>query len=337
MLKHILYCFVLNISVCCFSQTLTGLVLDATTKQPIETASVYFDNTTLGTTTNVNGEFSITYNNSIQSNLIISFIGYYTKVISNYRSLSKTTIALQPSTNTLDEVVINADDGLTRKQKLNIFRAQFLGSSKYAKRCKILNEDDLILRYNKAKKQLTAYNKAPLQIINKALQYHITYNIEAFTVNFNYVDAKNSQFNVHSTVYVGSTFFSDLENLNIRKAKKARNAVYQGSTLEFMRALYNKQLIEKNYQIYFKRFPVPPYKYIKVEPVKHTTFKRVTLTEPVQILYKKSQQSGLTILSESIIVDVYGNYVNPTDVLFSGFMGYQRIGDVLPLDYGLTE
>lgn len=48
-------------------QDIQGIVLDKATDLPIETASIYFDNTTLGTTSDVDGKFSITYDPSIKS------------------------------------------------------------------------------------------------------------------------------------------------------------------------------------------------------------------------------------------------------------------------------
>jgi len=70
------------------TQTLTGKIVDLKTKQPLMAVSIYFDNTTIGTTTNADGEFSIVYSDAIQSNLVISYLGYETVFISDYRSLS---------------------------------------------------------------------------------------------------------------------------------------------------------------------------------------------------------------------------------------------------------
>lgn len=115
----------------------------------MESVSIYFNNTTIGTTTNAEGDFSIDYYDALRSPLIISYLGYEKIILSDYRSRTFLNVELIESTNQLDEVLISPDDGLTRKQKLEIFREQFLGSSKNGWSCKILNEDDLILRYDK--------------------------------------------------------------------------------------------------------------------------------------------------------------------------------------------
>ena len=60
----------------CISQTFKGRIIDKVTQLPIETVAVYFDNTTIGTTSKENGEFSITYLDAVQSTLVISYLGY---------------------------------------------------------------------------------------------------------------------------------------------------------------------------------------------------------------------------------------------------------------------
>jgi hypothetical protein len=78
----LLICF---ISLHGYGQIVSGRVVDAATKKPIVTASVYLDNTTIGTTTDENGDFTIEYSDVVQSTLVISFLGYEKVYISDYR------------------------------------------------------------------------------------------------------------------------------------------------------------------------------------------------------------------------------------------------------------
>ncbi|TXE18132.1 carboxypeptidase-like regulatory domain-containing protein [Psychroserpens burtonensis] len=66
------------------AQSISGIILDAKTNLPIESASVYFDNTTIGTSTNYQGKFEIEKSENISSNLVISFIGYEKVTIKDY-------------------------------------------------------------------------------------------------------------------------------------------------------------------------------------------------------------------------------------------------------------
>ncbi len=317
-----------------YSQQITGLVLDAKTGEPLESVSIYFDNTTVGTTTNVEGEFSISYTDAIQSNLVISYLGYQQKIISNYRTINELTIKLHEAINTLDEVLVNADDGLTRKQKLNIFRRQFLGFSKFARSCKIENEDDLILYYNKKENSLTASAIAPVVINNRSLQYKILYDIADFRVDFSHVNPKRDIFNVKGITYRGTTFYENLKNHNTKRIIKNRDLAYEGSYLHFMRALYNKNLKKEGYQIIFKGLPVNPWHFITVEDTETQNLKRVKVRQDIVIKYGHSQ-STLHVNIPEFFIDHYGNHSPVLGVVFSGNMGYRRIGDLLPLDYKL--
>jgi len=40
---------------------------------------------------------------------------------------------------------------------------------------------------------------------------------------------------------------------------------------------------------------------------------------------------------DEFFIDTYGNYGPIIGVYFSGVMGNQRVGDTLPLDYGLYD
>ncbi|WP_181897614.1 carboxypeptidase-like regulatory domain-containing protein [Winogradskyella eximia] len=321
----------------CFSQTFTGRVLDRLTQQPIETVSVYFDNTTIGTTTNDKGEFSISYTDAVQSTLVISYLGYNKVLISDFRSKNNVVIELVEADNALDEVYLEYDDGLTRRQKLRLFRKEFLGNSKFGKSCKILNENDLILKYDKHKKDLYASCKVPLKVLNKSLQYEISYDLIDFEVNFKYANLKTREFTVNSVVYFGTSFYKELENFKKNKSIKNREQAYSGSVQHFMRSLYNKNLKDEGYLVFYDGFIVNEWSYFTVEAVENTDFKKVSLKENVSILYDKDFQSELQLEIDEFFIDTYGNYAPIIGVYFSGVMGNQRVGDTLPLDYGLYD
>lgn len=321
----------------CFSQTLTGTVIDKATQQPLETVAVYFDNTTIGTTTDSKGEFSISYSDAIQTTLVISYLGFEKVFISDFRSKNELHIELVEADNALDEVYVAYDDGLTRRQKLRLFRKEFLGISKFGKSCKILNEDDLILKYDKGNKALYASSKVALKIENKALDYLITYDLMDFEVNFRYANLNTFTFTVNSVTYFGTSFFKELEDSKKSKIEKNRSEVYKGSVQHFMRSLYNKNLREEGYFIFYDGFVVNEWSYFNVELLVNSDFKKVTLKDKVSILYNKDFQSELHLEIDEFYVDIYGNYTPIIGLYFGGAMGTQRVGDTLPLDYGISK
>lgn len=325
------------IPIICSAQNISGKIIDKETQQPIETVAVYFDNTTIGTTTDKNGIFSLDYTDATQSTLVISYLGYEKVLISDFRSKNNISIALVEAKNTLDEVYIDYDDGLTRKQKLRLFRKEFLGTSKFARSCKILNEEDLILRYDKRNKAMFVSSKIPVLVENKALQYKISFEIVDFEVKYNYANLKTGHFTVHSVIYYGTSFYENLKKKNRKKTIKNRDKAYKGSVQHFIRALFNKNLKEENYWIFYDSFRVNEWNYFEVTEVENSDYKKVRLKDKVTILYDKDFQSEIQLEVPEFYIDVYGNYTPIVGVYFSGALGSQRIGDTLPSDYGLVK
>lgn len=318
-----------------WAQTITGTIVDATTNQPLETVSVYFDNTTVGTTTNENGEFFIEYSDAIQSSLVISYLGYEKVIIYEFRNQDVFNISMKPSSVALDVVNIDDDDGLTRKQKLRLFRREFLGSSNFARSCKILNEDDLILRYDKNNLVLSASSRTPIKIENKALQYAIDYDIMDFEVSYKYVNVETNSFSKNSVTYYGTTFYKDLKNADKKATLKNRERAFKGSVQHFMRALFNENLRDEGYWIFYDKLRVNEWSYFKVTELEDSLFKEVTLEKNVVIVFNKDIQSRIDLRTDKFYIDKYGNYAPIVGVYFSGSMGNQRVGDSLPSDYGL--
>mgnify|MGYP000218124232 CR=1 FL=1 len=70
----------------------------------------------------------------------------------------------------------------------------------------------------------------------------------------------------------------------------------------------------------------------KDEEWKYTSLKSV-LKHDYKIFPKI--ESAIEFKVPSISIDFYGNYTHPQKVIFSGAMASQRIGELLPFDYGL--
>jgi len=311
-----------------FSQTFNGIVLEASTNQPLEGVSVYFDNTTIGTITNEKGEFSIDFNDAVQSTLVISFLGYQKSFISNYRSKEKVVVKLIEEVNELETVVVNADDGMSRALKMQKFKREFLGRSENGKSCKILNEGDIKLRYDKKTKTLTAWSKVPIIIKNRNLQYEISFDIVDCEIVI-------GDWNAESVICIGTSFFKDLDTKNKKRISKIRKKVYKGSVQHFMRAMYNNNLQEEGYVFGKKGFVIKNSDVYTISEANELGLKTVKFKEnKIDIFYNIIAESILQVDVESFSIDEYGNYAPIENVLFGGVIGKQRIGDTLPLDYG---
>lgn len=109
--KHFSALFIFFITAATFAQTeLKGKVADFLTYGPIESASVYIENTTIGSITNADGNFVLKVpQEHLKDTLVISSIGYksFKVVISEFENGSD--IFLEEDVASLDEVVIIAD------------------------------------------------------------------------------------------------------------------------------------------------------------------------------------------------------------------------------------
>ncbi|MEM5566590.1 carboxypeptidase-like regulatory domain-containing protein [Psychroserpens sp. AS72] len=284
--------FILFTPCLCFCQTITGIILDANTQEPIETASIYFDNTTIGTSSNNKGEFQIKKSNS-NSPLVISYLGYEKIVLPNVESGKFYKILLNEAKNTLDEVLIDYFDGMSRRKKLNYFRNHFLGTTNNGKSCTILNEDDITLRFNKKTKQLVATSNAPILVRNENLQYNIKYDLKEFIIDYNHVNVKKRVFIPNSVVYKGTSFFESLSEE--KSVQKKRKSLYKGSVLHFMRSLSENKLKEDGYQIISVGIPVEPSNYINVKNIQNTDSVNIKMRLPLTIAYKKWKQSNMIL------------------------------------------
>ncbi|CAM1370421.1 CarboxypepD_reg-like domain-containing protein [Tenacibaculum sediminilitoris] len=240
-----LFVFVSSIS---FSQILIkGNILSETNK-PLVGASVYFNNTTIGTITNSKGEFELKIKEGNYT-LIISFLGYKTKqlLITPQNNDVNIHIKLKEDSSILNEIVIKKtvyDDNW--KHNLARFKHAFLGRTKLAETCKILNEKDIHFNYNIKKNTLTAFTKKPLKIKHQGLGYIITYDLVDFTL-------KNQ-----NLFFSGFARYDNLRKNIKRKWKQNRLKAFNGSQMHFLRSLTSKKLKKDGFLVnQFKRVPNP--------------------------------------------------------------------------------
>ena len=85
-------------------KTISGIVLDIETDQPIVGAQVWLKDTTIGSTTNSSGRFEISFQGNYTV-LNVSFLGYETREIV-FTPGNEITIKLSSSSTTVDEVVV---------------------------------------------------------------------------------------------------------------------------------------------------------------------------------------------------------------------------------------
>ncbi|HLV13736.1 MAG TPA: carboxypeptidase-like regulatory domain-containing protein [Xanthomarina sp.] len=110
-IKRIFGALVLICSFSTFSQTeLKNSVLDAETFLPLESASVYVANTTIGTITNTDGKFVLVVPDRYKSDtLVVSSIGFKSYKVKVDEFDSTFDVYLEPDVASLDEILLVAD------------------------------------------------------------------------------------------------------------------------------------------------------------------------------------------------------------------------------------
>lgn len=321
------------------AQFISGKVVDEKSK-PIAAVNVYFDGTTIGTLTDKNGNFTLNFGAKLNSILVVSCLGYTPEYITNFKPNEFLNIKLNMSVNVLREVVVQRD-GFPRAQKMEVFKKQFLGTTKHGKSTVIENEEDIYFTYDPKTKVLEAFADNPLRILNNSLGYKINYQLVKFDCKL--YPWKSKPKAVRNCYYAGLTRFESISNQD--KIKKKRDAVYDGSRLHFFRSIAANNWKNDDFRLFKKSWEVNPTAFFAVKDT--LDLKKITVTtnknQPAIVkilaefdLLRKGDQSKIIFETSTFYVDKFGNNSHSDKIYFSGSMSEQKVGDMLPMDYGIN-
>lgn len=244
-MKYALALIGLFFSIHTYSQrnTLSGIITDSETKEPVAFANVFFANTRIGVSSDAEGKFSLSGFPSGKYDLTVTFVGYntYQQSLEFNNSEFKLTISLTENQIRLSEIVVKEDTtGWARN--FETFKKHFLGETKNSNQCKILNPRDIHLFFDIKTNSLVAHARVPIQIENKALGFKLDYYLHTFEINF-----KSGML-----VFLGVPLFRNLETDKKsvqKKWDKERLRAYNGSITHFIRALRSDSLIQNGFEV----------------------------------------------------------------------------------------
>lgn len=310
------------------AQVVKGKVIDAATGAPIAHASIYLNGSSKGTISNTEGDF-ILNTNETKIPLVVSYIGYQSETINDYTNKAL-TVKLSPRATVLREVVIG---GMSREEQMKIFLTQFIGSTNVTD-CYIENPDDINFSYHKKTKTLEADISQPLIINNKKLGYKITYFLSSFSHS------------LIETYYSGNYVFKEdtigLKPADMKKILKARDRVYFGSRMHFIRSLWANDL-EKNKLALNNATAIDPRIYPKNDKslykdvVKIRDGEKFLLMPQVLAIRFKNDNSFITLENKGIEVLITSNGYHTTNLVWSGKMSEQRVNALLPFEFEPLE
>ena len=336
----------------------TGKVIDAVNKTPLIAASVFAQNTTTGTATNNDGNFTLRLNNG-GYDLVITFTGYETvtkRISTADADNSNIVIELKQKDKAMEEIsIISSNEVKNGLDKYgDFFIENFIGKTANSKLCIIQNKEALKFYFSKKRNRLKVLASEPIIIKNPALGYTIKYTIDSFTYDYGTL----------ASAYIGYPLFEAMQPADSAQAtlwQANRQVAYNGSILHFMRSVYTKQLKEEGFEIQFllknsgieSALPLKNfYAALNYKLDDSTMVVDINPNQPdVAVLYKnekpvaeyfvqydeqpKDFQLSLVNMTaaQSIGIEQNGYYFDQSDITINGYWSWEKVGDMLPYDF----
>jgi len=351
-MKSCLFLLSIFVSTIVFGQfTVTGKVVDSTTKEPLFGASVFAQNTTSGTTTNREGEFSLSLKSGGYE-LIVSFTGYQSREIRiSNNDNNPLQIAMTKEEKAMEEVIIRSSnevlDGWDKYGKF--FLENFIGSTPNALQCSLQNPEAVHFYYYKKSEKLKVLATEPIIISNQALGYTLRYQLDSFMYYYK----------TQVSSYRGYCFFSEMDSSFAQQRiwSANRKKAYDGSKLQFMRSYYDSTLGEDGYEITMldsvneKKFNIVrnPYDTAYYGVYDSTHEVEVYYPRKISVSYKKKpepeylkkfklpvnvgSQISYIDLFDAIVIKENGYFYDQKDWVNQGYWSWKNLADLLPYDY----
>lgn len=204
------------------AQTFQSKLLDVNTHENIGDAFVFISNSSISTTSDTDGIFTIDRSALPNSDIVISHINYETKyLLSTDLKEPLDTVYLNPTTHALDEVVLKSKGLRKRKKWLKRFTRSLLGTTKNADQSKLVNPDAVLFQEKQG--LLTAITDDHLIFKNEKLGYNLWFLLEEYSLEKN-----------DDVLYAGKVFFENFEEVSdIHLAN--RKEVFEKSSKKFFK------------------------------------------------------------------------------------------------------
>ncbi|MEQ6120680.1 carboxypeptidase-like regulatory domain-containing protein [Reichenbachiella sp. MALMAid0571] len=352
--------------------TVSGLVQDKYTKEPVVGVNVFIAGTLMGSSTNLDGVFKIENVAAGTFELAASHISYHIAIskveIGKDRLETKVNFKLDPKVNQLKELKVVSLKYKEWEKYYSIFKQEFLGSTQNARKCDILNPEVLDFTFNSFKKSIEVKAYKPLIIINTALGYKLDYYLQYFEIGNG---------NTRST---GISNFKELDPKNQREERrwtKNRLKSYEGSLTHFLRSLVKNDFEQEGYKI-FSVEQLPEKEDVKAEEIDMKTVlfdsengneKQLRFNNYLKIIYTKENESSAYAdnqVKQAMGIDPYvkdyynsvrrgvslgkqtsymklnfpvatinsrGFFKEPLAVATFGYWSWERVAEYLPIEY----
>ena len=362
--QKFIYCVFLLTIFCapalCAQVSFTGKVIDEKGDIAIENASVYFNNTSIATQTNAQGEF--TFNNIpfFNTELVIYSPGYELVVFKpTAAQLAVKKFVFKMQAKQKAAILKNSPVGDSRKLYLDAFFQGVVGITQEADQCTITNATAIRVGAGSENSGFIVVADTALVIVNNMLGYTLHYNLEQFLFD-GYT--RRSYF----------TGYCRYEPLGTDKQFQLnRNHCYFGSSQHFYRSLVANKLYEQGFGVFMKDttqaphgihtgeaddggdrlLPITAQKILWIDSTNNFSigvkgklvvqYNRNPYSKPylAQVLnyvegdLKKGMEANIAIKAAPVELTTIGVPVNDNTVDYGGFWSYEKLANTLPLDY----
>jgi len=258
-------------------EIITGQLLDSNTKKGLEYATVYINGTTVGTTTDQNGFFTLKVK-TIPCQLIASHVSYETKALPILLKDKKLSIYLEPKNILIQKVSVKSKN--RRDRNLKLFKDNFLGTDKWGENAILVNEEALHFKWDykqevangitfKADPEsistITTKEKGKNQtIIKRPYCLKVTaseplkielpllgFKLHVDLIDFSLEDPYSLKGSISS--FLGYYYFNNIAHENKseeQKINKNRLLAYYNSAQHFLKSVYEKDIHKNGYRIF---------------------------------------------------------------------------------------
>jgi hypothetical protein len=309
-----------------YSQLIKGTIFDQTTDSTLAYAAIYFNGTFAGTLSDINGYFELDASENLSRPLTVSVLGYNSVTLHNYISQKPLEIFLTPKIFEIREVSVTADsvaNAKIRRANLKLFKSEFLGTSSNAFNCRILNESDILFKYDPGNDTLKAFAYKPILIDNKKLGYKITYYLD----KFEYCKKSTALFFSGGIIFTEDLSTGQFQHHNIEIRRKT---AYSGSRMHFFRSLWDNNLAGEGFTVKKLFYEELDYDQIVIQTDSLTKY--LSYPDPIYVRYMYMTGSYIIILKERAFFDKQG-YFDPFGVRFVKELAKLRVADQLPYEY----
>ena len=362
-----LLCFLLAVYSFDFSvycQTISGTVKNAKTGEAMPFANVFINNTTLGSTTNEKGNFMISGDLPRNVELVASFVGFVTATKTlNIKGSMTVHFELDPLESVLTEVQLKSRRDKKWERDLRRFKEVFLAlpDDPFTSKLDIKNPwvlDFETVKDEKGPNYVHATTQEPLQLVNDALGYDVTYYL------------KDYRFYKNRSSYVGFVFFKPqvlIDSAEIATIDANKETTYIGSVRHLLKSILLNRVSQEDFEIFqmlptnlirprtnvynleldqsikhvnadsIQRIPLPNGNYRVIWPFDAEIHYRgkVWRNDYYSDIYYPI--SWISAPLGYFDIDRNGIPVVPSQVVLSGYMGRQRMGRFLPHDFVPSE